>query len=154
MTQRRTARAIGILIVFATLAIGAVCRASAADHPNFTGTWLLDTAKSKAVAPSDPVTIVIAHNDPSLRVSATVTPEIKDDRTYQTDGVDRSINVMGIPVKVRAKWEGSKLTTRAEGAGTTTEETWELLDGGKSLSIVRRVSGMVSGTKHYVYRKR
>lgn len=144
-------RVLATILITAALSIGTVSRASAADHPNFTGTWLLDTA----MAPStDTATVVIKHNDAVLRVSSTVTPEIKDDRTYQTDGVERSIDVMGVSVKVRARWEGAKLMTRAVGAGTTTEETWQLLDGGKTLSIERKVSGMVSGTGHYVYRKR
>lgn len=148
-------RALATILITAALSIGTVSRASAVDHPNFTGTWLLDTAKSTAMAPStDAATVVIKHNDAVLRVSSTVTPEIKDDRTYQTDGVERSIEVMGVSVKVRARWEGAKLMTRAVGAGTTTEETWQLLDGGKTLSIERKVSGMVSGTGHYVYRKR
>jgi hypothetical protein len=143
------------VLITAALAIGTVCRASAADHPNFTGSWVLDAARSTAMAPSaDPVTVVVKHDDPVLRVSATVTPEIKDDRTYRTDGVERSVDVMGVPIAVRARWEGSKLVTRAVGAGTTTEETWQLLDGGKSLSIERKVSGMVSGAGYYFYRRR
>jgi hypothetical protein len=144
-------------VAFAAVVVAGltVARSVAAERPNFSGTWMLDKVASKIVTASQGGTsLVIQHDDPVLRITSRITPELTDDRTYQLDGVEHATDVMGIPLRVTSAWEGSILSTRTVGAGMTTVETWELLDGGRTLAIDRTVSGTVSAKERYVYRKR
>lgn len=125
----------------------------AAANPSFTGQWVLDGKASKLVISPKSATLVIKQSDPKLEV-VTTSGGMKDTRSYILDGSKRKIDAMGIPMEISAKWQGQSLQTRADGGGMTQSETWQLLDGGKTLSINRTVSGMVSTKELFIYRKR
>ena len=124
----------------------------AASTPNFSGTWTLDASASKLHTSPKTVNLVIKHQDPNMEVETT-TPGLKDRRSYKLDGVKRKEDVSGIEMELCAKWKDSSLETRADAAGMTQVDIWQLQDGGKTLSINRTVSGMVSLKELLIYRK-
>lgn len=134
--------------------LSASMAALAADNkPNFAGNWTLDASASKLQTSPKSASLAIKHQDPNLEVTTT-SGDLKDTRSYKLDGTKRKLDISGIEMEISGKFEGSSLHTSAEGAGIKQLETWKLLDGGKSLSIDRTVSGMVSGKELLIYRKR
>lgn len=70
--------------------------------------------------------------------------------TYTLDGKETSVDMPGpqgttSPVKFKSSWDGSKLKLTSKRSfetpngeiTTTTKETWEVVDGGKGLKVVR-----------------
>jgi len=145
-----TPRNLAALLAFFLL-IGTGCLA--ASTPNFSGHWDLDGKASKLVLSPRSATLDIKHADPNLEV-VTKTGDSKDCRTYKIDGVKRKIDVMGIDMQISARWEGSSLQTRAEGSGVIQSEKWDLIDGGKTLTINRTVSGIAAAKELFIYRKK
>lgn len=142
---------ISVLSLGVQLIVTASCMA--ADTPNFSGQWTLDASSSKLQVSPKSSTLVIRQQDQNMEV-VTTSGSLKDTRSYKLDGVKRKIDARGLPMEVSAKLQGASLQTRAEAEGMTQLETWKLQDGGKSLSINRTVTGMVSVNELFVYRKR
>ena len=137
---------------------------AAADKPDFSGTWVLDTAKSDFGVTSVPPiqTNVIEHKDPTIRMTTTSKGEQgahTTERSYTTDGKGNT-NVVGPGVaKSTSKWDGAKLVTKTkiEGPDGTLEigDLWELADGGKQMIIRRDFKGpQGEASQKLVYRKK
>jgi hypothetical protein len=123
----------------------------AADKPNFSGTWKLNTSKSDwgmaaAMAP-EKMEQVITHDDPTLKVKTTQTGAQGTNTTesaYTTDGKD-SINMLGgQEAKTVATWDGSKLVMKSkrqmQGMDISITGNWTLSADGKTLTIVNSIS--------------
>jgi hypothetical protein len=131
--------------------------------PNFSGTWNLDVTKSDfAGAPApDSIVHVIEHKDPNLKITSTQKSqqgELTNTRTLTTDGKE-SVNKMRTmageqDVKSTTTWNGNKLANAfkldIQGSAIDINETWELSDGGKVLSVARDIN-TPQGPFHQVY---
>jgi hypothetical protein len=117
----------------------------AADtHPDFSGTWKADMAKSDfgPMGGPDARTDVIEHKDPKLKIKSSVKGGQRpgdSESNYMTDGTE-SVNKRGQQdVKTVAKWEGSKLVLDTklsmQGADIVIKATYELGADGKTMTI-------------------
>ena len=123
--------------------------ASAADKPNFTGSWKMNPAKTDfgPVPPPEKMERTIKHEDPKLNVSSvSVNPqgETKSESNYTTDGKDSVNKNNGMEVKSVAAWDGANLTIKykreAQGMEISFVENWTLSADGKELTIVNNLS--------------
>jgi len=127
-------------IITLVLAMAATAGLSAAaDKPNFSGDWTVDTGKSDfgPIPPPATMTRKVAHTDPAITVT-----ESRDDMTttakYSTDGKETTNEMMGNPTKSTAKWDGSNLmvVTKADFQGNeiVINSKWSLSADGKVLT--------------------
>lgn len=124
-----------ILAAFATIA-------TAADKPNFSGSWVLDADKSNfgPMPPPANMTRKIDHQDPSMTVDQTGGPQGDQSMTikYSTDGKETVNSMMGNDVKTTAAWEGNALmiNMKADLGGNEVKITdkWTLSDDGTVLT--------------------
>jgi hypothetical protein len=87
--------------------------AAAQTKPNLTGTWRMNSSKSKFVndGPSE-ITIKFDQSDSSFTESLTITEnngEHKADLKYAADGKETTNQIENRPVQTTAKWEGETL---------------------------------------------
>ena len=115
-----------------------------AAAPNFSGNWILNTAKSEygQFPAPEVMTRSIRHNDPELSLSTYqkgAQGELTTDLTYTTDGKP-SVNG---PNQGSAHWEGNRLiieTSRDyQGTKLTQRDEWSLSVVGKTLTIATHV---------------
>jgi len=118
---------------------------SAAEKPNFSGTWKLDAEKSDygRLQPPQKYERSITHNDPSLKIKTTQTgPQgpISTEMSYTTDGKESVNNIRGADVKITAHWDKETLLVESsrsvQGAELKQNEKWTLSPDGKVLTIV------------------
>jgi hypothetical protein len=88
--------------------------AAAADKPDFSGEWKMNTAKSNFGALPPPTTIVrkITHAEPSLDIVEQQSGDMGTQvttRKYTTDGKDMSFESGGAVVRGTAVWDGNTL---------------------------------------------
>jgi hypothetical protein len=89
--------------------------ALAADKPNFSGDWKLNTAKSNFGPIPAPATYArkVTHAEPSITFEDTQTGSAlgdqHDTRTYTTDGKEITYQANGADVKSGATWDGDAL---------------------------------------------
>jgi hypothetical protein len=121
-------------------------------RPDFSGKWVLDAAKSD-FGPSPPPEFlihVIEHKEPNIKIvtsQKSMQGETTNERNLTTDGKDNTnkMRLMGgeQEVKSSSRWDGGKLATTmkfdVQGSAVELNDTWELSDGGKVLTIVRAV---------------
>jgi hypothetical protein len=135
--------------LFVCLAAGSVA-AVAADKPDFSGNWKLNTEKSDFGPMPKPqkVEYVIAHKDPQLSVKSTAvtqTGEVSNEVKMTTDGKEFTNTLHGQEIKGTAKWEGQVLivTQKIDMQGTelVVVQKWTMADDGKSISQEVTFSG-------------
>jgi len=121
----------------------------AADKPNYSGQWTVDLAKSDfgMMPPPEKLERTIDHKDPEISIQTLqvgARGEMKTDSKYTTDGKEATIQVRGREAKVKAKWDGNKLTvnTKSEFQGMEVgqKEIWILSEDGKTLTIENAIS--------------
>lgn len=82
-------------------------------HPNLTGTWVLNSAKSHLEVPSPDSTIfVIRHQEPTVRMFRTHARAGRLDTvtiTLRTDSSEVHWELLGAKVISRSWWEGNEL---------------------------------------------
>jgi hypothetical protein len=123
--------------------------ATAQDKPNFSGRWSLDIGKSdfSHFPVPDTQTNVIEHQRESIKLVQTIwSPsvpggEASSERRYTTDGKENVNQVGGRDLTSTCKWAGNKLIIitkldTPEGSREI-EESWELIEGGKEMAVVR-----------------
>ncbi|MGA2132995.1 MAG: hypothetical protein ABSH50_11930 [Bryobacteraceae bacterium] len=137
------------------LIAGAVGFIQAADKPNFTGTWKLNTAKSDfgSMPAPDSRTDKITHADPALTNAFSQSGQMGDvsaEIKYSTDGKETTNVVRGNELKSTAKWEGSELVVVSKasfnGSEITLNDRWSLSDDGKTLTVKRHVNSPMGET--------
>jgi hypothetical protein len=129
--------------------------ALAAERPNFSGEWKLNSGKSDfgPMAGNAPTSMTrkIEHKGDDLSATTTqATPNGERTQTskYKTDGsdsVNKAQTPMGeIEVKSVASWDGAKLVVKTsreiQGAQITQTETWTLSEDGKMLTVDNKIS--------------
>ena len=131
-----------LAVLFVCLSIGSVA-ALAADKPDFTGKWKLNTEKSDFGPMPKPqkVDYVIAHKDPELIVKSTATTqmgEVANESKIVTDGKEFTNTMRGQEIKGTAKWEGKVLVVHQEldmqGTVIRLEQKWTMAEDGKSIT--------------------
>jgi hypothetical protein len=118
--------------------------ASAAGHPDFSGTWTLDPAKSNFGFAPVPKKLEyrIVHRDPDLKftiVMSTVSGEAPQEIVCSTDGKQSITHNEAGEMRTMGLWEGGVLliTSRQDAGGNEvrTEERWSLSPDRKELKI-------------------
>ncbi len=120
--------------------------------PNFSGTWNVDLAKSDfgPAPPPESLVAVIDHKEPNVKFTTTQKGpmgEISNGRTLTTDGKE-NVNKMRTmagdqDATSTTTWSGKKLATATkmdmQGMAIVINETWELAEDGKVLTIAREI---------------
>lgn len=116
----------------------------AADKPDFSGEWTLNTTKSDFGPMPMPGKLVrkIEHKDPELKITTTTAGQAGErtvESAYKTDGSESVNKAAQGESKSVVKWEGSALTfaTKREIQGMTIEqsEKWSMSEDGKTLTV-------------------
>ena len=116
VTQERASVAAFSRMCASVLIVGTIACASAGprgSHPNFTGTWVLNLARSRLeIAPPDSTVFVIHHQEPLVRIFRThARAEMLDTVTFtlRTDSSEVRWELRGTQVTSRSWWEGGEL---------------------------------------------
>jgi hypothetical protein len=116
--------------------------AFAQGRPDFSGTWVLDAAKSDmggGQRPRGSVTIVVKQTSGSLSIERNVGSR-PETAVLKLDGSE-SVNRLpsGAEKKSRARWTGSTLTSdgvaNTQGGTAKTQEVWSLSADGKVMTL-------------------
>jgi hypothetical protein len=125
-----------ILLTLSALAL------NAADHPNFSGSWKMNAARSDFGEIPKPTQFdrKIDHKDPTIRMSVHQVLNTGE-RTIQvvlrTDGKETTNASSTGEAKTTCQWNGRELnlitTRQMEGGNVISRETWSLLPDGQTL---------------------
>lgn len=139
--------------LFPVLALTALltgAAAQAADHPDFSGTWKLNNAKSDfGPMPQGPEKFErkVDHKDPEMKVSTTQSMMGNEQTTavaYTIDGQEHEVRMGAATAKITANWKASVLEINAkreiQGNAITSTETWTLSAEGKVLTVDSNIS--------------
>ncbi|MFL6256986.1 MAG: hypothetical protein ACJ74T_18420, partial [Pyrinomonadaceae bacterium] len=142
-------------------------------HPDLSGTWQLDRAKSdfgewsdKPLSKAD-ATLVITHADPELKMKHTLRlngqEELKEFIYYTDERGETNPATLGVgEVKSKTKWEGDKVVasariTRKGQSGPYTldmMQKWQVSSDGKMLTNTTNISGELGAQQiKLVYRR-
>jgi len=141
--------------IFSCLLLGSVA-CSAADKPNFSGTWKLNAEKSDFGPMPKPerIDFVLAHRDPELNVKSTAMTqagEVTNEVTILTDGTEFTNELHGQQIKGTAKWEQKTLVVTQKASMQGTEivvvTRWTMAEDGKSLTQEVSISTPQGGLK-------
>jgi len=117
--------------------------AVAADKPDFSGNWKLNTEKSDFGPMPKPgkVDFVIVHKDPAMDIKSTAVTqmgEVANEVKMTTDGKEFVNNAHGHEIKGTAVWDGRILlvTKKLDMQGTqiVVKEKWTMSEDGKSIT--------------------
>ena len=141
-------KTLGLLLALTVLA----GIASAADKPNFGGTWKMNLAKSNFGPVPGPASMsrVISHAEPQIVI---VEEQVGDGgaqnttRKYTTDGSATSFESQGAAVTSSAKWDGNALVVISEvsAIGLTYNDRMTLSEDGKTLTSTLKISSAQGG---------
>ncbi len=137
---------VAMALVLAEAALGA-------EKPNFSGTWVVDPAKSRLAdwAKFDETTITIEHKEPAFRfhrVSVKAGKTSGSAYELTTDGVEKVEKTGGRTSTRRLAWDGDTLVFQdvvalANGRQATNTVRYTLKDGGKTLVAEESFRGPV-----------
>jgi hypothetical protein len=137
------------MVVCSLLAVAVLAQAPAAAHPNFSGTWVLDVAKSDFAGAPSPGrrTDVVTQTATTLAVKRTVTLD-DGDHTLETkvelSGKPTTQPGPGGDLTLSSKWSGTRLLVESHGQGPdggtmVIRDTWELSADKQTLTIRRHL---------------
>jgi hypothetical protein len=140
-------------LALAALFCGAI---QAADHPDLTGTWKLDAAKSDFGPFPGPASMT----DRIQQQSAEIV--INRDRGGEPvvihiplDGSERTNELRGNAMKTTAHWDGGTLVIdysgEQRGRPAKSQERWTVAPDGKSITVIRRLSGPQGATAQTLF---
>lgn len=143
-------RKVSSALLLALLAVAPAVALAQAAHPDYSGTWVLDPAQSQGQMVPQKMTLKITQAPADLSVDRTQTGqmgEITSQMKYALDGSTskNTLTMGGNPVDVSTvvTWEGdSPVLTSAMKFGDNdahSVEKWALADGGKKLTITRKI---------------
>src|SRR5260370_23128374 len=136
---------------------------AAQSKPNFSGTWKLNVSKSDfgPIPGPDSLTNVIEHNDPVLKVNASLEgPQGKQNFTinYTTDGKEVMNKQGPRDIKSTVLWQGSNVVVNSKFTlgdnDVTVKSVWTLSADGKTLTENRHLAAqMGEADQKWVYEK-
>jgi len=128
-----------LLPSFLTLLLAAWAQTS---HPNFTGQWEMNVAKSSfgQFAAPQKVTLAITHHEPALNVRTTmVVPQgpLQSDANYTTGGALDVNSDQGTTTRTHSRWEKDQLVIEGhvfieKRQAINMRERWSLADRGQT----------------------
>lgn len=129
----------------------AVAGAQAAARPDYSGTYVLDSAQSEGQMVPQKMSLKITHVPTGLTVDRAQTTQMGETTTqfkYALDGSasKNTLTMGGNPVDVSTvvTWEGDSpvLTSSMKFGDNDAQsiEKWSLADGGKKLTVDRKIS--------------
>lgn len=145
-------RKVSSALLLTLLAVApAVAGAQAAARPDYSGTYVLDPALSEGQMVPSKMTLKIAQVPAGLTVDRTITGENGETTSqvkYALDGSTskNTINFGPNPVEVSTvvSWDGASpvLTSSMQAGGGDAQivEKWSLGDGGKKLTVDRKIT--------------
>ena len=145
-------RKVSSALLLTLLAVApAVAGAQAAARPDYSGTYVLDPAQSEGQMVPQKMTLKIAQAATGLTVDRTITGQMGETTSqvkYALDGSTskNTINMGQNPVEVSTvvTWEGDSpvLTSSMQAGGGDAQivEKWSLGDGGKKLTVDRKIN--------------
>ena len=129
----------GAIAALALLAVSGIV--AAADKPNFSGEWKMNSARSDFGTLPPPTSFVrkIAHADPSLTIVENQSAggaETTTTRALTTDGKISSLELNGVTAACAATWDGTALiaTTTLDNVGLKFKDNMSLSSDGKVLT--------------------
>jgi hypothetical protein len=135
---------LGVLTTILALPVAAVCQ----EPVDFTGVWKMDASRSESAhqaVPIGPVTMAIRQNGTELSVETRRQELGKSEAsvetlTFRLDGSETtSTGASGVPVQVKARWEGPRLVTetarQVRGAYVTTMQVFTLDPSGREMTV-------------------
>ena len=139
--------------VLATFAVLSTSAQAPAAHPDFSGVWVMDTAKTPGPMMPLAMTYAIEQRGDTIKIrrdTKSMQGEFSASMVYGTDGKPwkNSVTQRGMPVDVSSvlTWEGSTLvitsTISAEGQDIHQVEKWTLDSTGKMMTADRTVEAM------------
>ena len=134
-----------VALSFVLAAVSAV-PAAAQTHPNFTGSWVLDPAKSVGPMIPQAMELDVSHTDKSLSITRHATGPRGPQTTtlvYQLDGTTSKNTVGGngmtVDLNSTTTWAGDTLVVKTTAptmqGGMQQTERWNLEPGGKQLTL-------------------
>ena len=142
-----------IVAGFAVLAFGRVGAQTvlpSRQQPDFTGTWVLDTARSARDGVLNSLVLTVARSGDTLSVLSEGTNAGGGFSTrawYSLDGKPRTNSLGGVTLSSTVQWDGPVMvmtsTGDARGNSVTIDDRWSLDASGQSLT--RRSSLTVNG---------
>jgi len=124
--------------------VAAAAFATAADKPNFNGTWKLDASKSNLGPMPAPASMTrkVEYADPNLTVTEARSGGVQGDQSatmkFTTDGKETTISLFGNDAKAVAAWEGEALVIKfkanIQGNDLNLTQKWTLSDDGATLT--------------------
>ena len=150
MHMRKVSSALLLTLLAVTPAV-ARAQAATAAHPDYSGTYVLDPAQSEGERLPQKMTLKITQVPAGLTVDRTQTNQMGESTAqlkYAIDGTasKNTLNMGGNPVDVSTvvTWEGASpvLTSSMKFGDNDAQsvEKWSLVDGGKKLTIDRKIS--------------
>lgn len=134
-----------LVLLISAAATGLV---AAASHPDFSGTWALDSAKSRNIGMMAQTNMraTVVQSDASLDVTTRTSMQGRDDdsRTHYdlTGRAVTNASPMGGPSQTVSKWEGERLVTTwtsenavASGPKIVRTETRTLSADGRTMTV-------------------
>jgi len=138
------------LAVLAFVRSGAQPRIPTRQQPDFTGTWVLDTARSARDGVLNSLTLTIARSGDTLSVLSegiNAGGGFSTRASYGLDGKPRTNSLGGLTLSSSVRWDGLVMvvtsTGDARGKVVTIDDRWSLDAAGQSLT--RRSSFAVNG---------
>ena len=142
-------------------------------HPDFSGTWRIDRAKSDFGAFSErPLsladsTLDVEHRDPELKIRRTLSlngqEEVKEFAYYTDERGETNQATIGMgEVKSKTRWDGDKVVSEAQirrrGQSGTYElnvtQKWQVSSDGKTLTNTTNISNEMGAQQvKLVYRR-
>jgi len=149
--MRKVSSALLLTLLAVAPAIAGAQATQAPARPDFSGTYVLDSAQSEGQMVPPKMTLKIAQAPAGLTVDRTITGpngETTSQVKYALDGSasKNTINMGGNPVDISTvvTWEGQSpvLTSSMQAGGNDAQiiEKWSLADGGKKLTLDRKIS--------------
>ena len=149
--MRKVSSALLVTLLAVAPAVAGAQAAQATARPDYSGTYVLDSAQSEGQMVPPKMTLKIAQAPAGLAVDRTITGPNGENTSqvkYALDGSasKNTINMGGNPVDVSTvvTWEGASpvLTSSMQAGGNEAQivEKWSLADGGKKLTLDRKIS--------------
>lgn len=142
-----------LLSAFFTAVLILLCAPGAGDHPDFSGTWSMDPARSESAhqaVPIGSVTLIIRQTPAELtietrRSGSKKSPSFTETLTYKLDGSERTApGNAGVPVRTWAHWDGEKFVAetarQVQGSSITTMHVFSLDASGRELTLDKTLS--------------
>jgi hypothetical protein len=128
--------------------------------PNFNGVWKMDPARSDFPAGPTPESRLDRIGVDGVNMKDTITQKLRHsdettyDMLYTLDGKECTNHVNGREVKATVHWEGNDLvidSTVFAIRNTKIEDRWSLSADGKTITLKRHMTGMVTADQIVIF---